>query len=195
MSYKHRGGVADPIPALMEASERGDRAAAEQLFETLYLELHRTARLELARRAGPLSLSATTLLHEAYLAMRTRAAGCFPEPSRFMGYAAKVMRRLIIDYARARQAQKRGGLIEITSLDTAGPADSEDHRETVAIGEALEELAKVDPALADVVDMKFFCGLSFGEIAALRNVSERTVQRNWERARLYLYQSIRADLT
>ena len=182
------------IPWLIEAAERGDRAATEALFGALYSELHRMAKLELARRGGPVSLSATTLLHEAYLAMAARAAGSFPDPARFMGYAAKVMRRLIVDHARERHAQKRGGLFEITSLDTNAMENAVDHRELVEIGEALDELGKVDPTLAEIVDLKFFCGLSFSEIAALRDVSERTVQRSWERARLYLHRRIRADL-
>lgn len=194
-----RGGclkdcVEPTISSLFEASERGDRAATEALFEALYSELHRTAKLELARRGGPVSLSATTLLHEAYLAMSTRAAGSFPERARFMGYAAKVMRRLIIDHARERHACKRGGLFEITSLDTEAIENSVDHGEISEIGAVLDELCEVDPSLAEIVDLKFFCGLSFAEIAALRDVSERTVQRNWERARLYLYRKIHPDL-
>ena len=126
--------------------------------------------------------------------MAARGDPSFPDRPRFMGYAARVMRRLIIDHARERKAQKRGGLFEITSLDTNAMENSVDHRELEEIGEALDELGKVEPALAEIVDLKFFCGLSFGEIAAMRDVSERTVQRNWERARLYLHRRIRADL-
>jgi RNA polymerase sigma factor (TIGR02999 family) len=111
-----------------------------------------------------------------------------------MGYAAKVMRRLVIDHARKQRAYKRGGMFEITSLDTEGMEGPVDHREIVQIGGALDELSKVDPVLAELVDLKFFCGLSFAEIAALRNISERTVQRNWERARLYLYKKISTEL-
>jgi RNA polymerase sigma factor (TIGR02999 family) len=188
------GRVEQAISSLFAAAERGDRAATEELFTVLYSELHRRAKLELARRGGPISLSATTLLHETYLAMSARAAGSLPDSARFMGYAAKVMRGLIIDHARERHAQKRGGLFEITSLDTNAVQNSVDHRELAEIGDALDELGKVDAALAEVVDLKFFCGLSFVEIAALRDVSERTVQRNWEKARLYLHRKIRADL-
>lgn len=189
------GGHVEPtISQLMTAAERGDRSANEALFAALYSELHRIAKIELARQGGPMSLGATTLLHEAYLAMAERAAGSFPDRARFMGYAAKVMRRLIIDHARERQAQKRGGLFEITSLTTNAMENSIDHRELERIGEALEALGKLDPALAEIVDLKFFCGLSFVEIAALRDVSERTVQRGWERARVYLHRTIRAEL-
>lgn len=191
-----RGGRLEPtISWLIEATEKGDDTASEALFSALYSELHRMAKRELACRRGYVSLSATTLLHEAYLAMAARDGQSFPDRPRFMGYAARVMRTLIIDHARERRAQKRGGLFEITSLDTTDIGSSVDHREIAEIGEALDELGKAEPSLAEIVDLKFFCGLSFAEIAALRDVSERTVQRNWERARIYLYRKIRADLT
>ena len=188
------GDVSHTIALLTGAAESGDRVAAKALFETLYSELHRMAKGELARRGGSVSLSATTLLHEAYLAMASREGPSFPDRSRFMGYASKVMRTFIIDHARERRAEKRGGLFEITSLETTTVENPVEYREVAEIGEALDELGKVEPALAEIVDLRFFCGLSFAEIAALRNVSERTAQRNWERARLYLHRTIRAEL-
>lgn len=112
-----------------------------------------------------------------------------------MGYAARVMRGLIIDHARECHAQKRGGLFEITSFETNSVDSAVNHKGLTQIGEALDELGKVEPALAEVVDLKFFCGFSFAEIAAMRNVSERTVQRSWEKARIYLHRRIRADLS
>ena len=183
------------ISSLMFAAERGDRPAAEALFAALYSELHRLAKRELARPGVPVSLSATTLLHEAYLDMAGRDGPSFPDQARFMGYAARVMRGLIIDHARERHAQKRGGLFELTSLDTDDVENAVDQGELARIGEVLDELGSVEPALAEVVDLKFFCGFSFGEIAAMRNVSERTVQRNWEKARIYLHRKISADLS
>jgi RNA polymerase sigma factor (TIGR02999 family) len=135
------------------------------------------------------TLSATTLLHEAYLDMSARDA-VFPDRGRFMGYAARVMRGLIIDYARKRQAQKRGGQFEITSLDSRVADLVADDNELSRISEALDELASVDPTLAQTVDLKFFCGFSFAEIAAMHGVSERTVQRQWVKARIYLHRSL-----
>jgi len=187
--------VGSTISSLIVAAERGDGPAAQALFAALYSELHRLAKWELARHGMPVSLSATTLLHEAYLDMAGRDGPSFPDRARFMGYAARVMRGLIIDHARARHAQKRGGLFEITSLDTEAIENAVDHRELVQISEALDELGKMEPALAELVDLKFFCGFSFAEIAAMRDVSERTVQRNWEKARIYLHRKIRADLS
>jgi len=108
-----------------------------------------------------------------------------------MGYAARVMRGLIIDHARRGHAQKRGGQFEITSLSTNVIENAVNSKELTQISDALDELAKIDPSLAVVVDLKFFCGFSFAEIAAIRGVSERTVQRNWEKARVYLHRSVR----
>ncbi len=186
--------MSSAISSLIVAAERGDGQAAEALFAALYAELHRLAKRQLARQGLQVSLGATTLLHEAYLDMAARDGPSFPDRARFMGYAARVMRGLIIDHAREQHAQKRGGLFEITSLDTDAMENAVDHKELVQISETLDELGKVEPALAAIVDLKFFCGFSFVEIAAMQDVSERTVQRNWEKARIYLHQKIRADL-
>ena len=185
--------MSSAISSLIVAAEQGDGRAAEALFVALYAELHRLAKRQLARHGSEVSISATTLLHEAYLDMAARDGPSFPDQPRFMGYAARVMRGLIIDHARERHAQKRGGLFEITTLDTDAE-NAVDHQELVRISETLDELGKVEPALAAIVDLKFFCGFSFAEIGAMQDVSERTVQRNWEKARIYLHQKIRADL-
>jgi len=169
-----------------------DPAAAEALFATLYRELHRMARQQLAVRGGGLSLGATTLLHEAYLDMSGRAGAAFPDRPRFMGYAARVMRSLIVDYARRRRAQKRGGSFEITTLDL-DVAQAEPAAALEELSAALEQLAGLDPRLAQVVDLKFFCGFSFVEIAALQGVSDRTVQRDWEKARIFLLRALRRE--
>jgi RNA polymerase sigma factor (TIGR02999 family) len=176
----------------MDAAERGDNSAADALFATLYNELHRMAKRELAHRNVPASLGTTTLLHQAYVEMAERDGISFPDRARFMGYAARVMRGLIIDHARRRQAQKRGGQFELTSETEFELAPNS--RDLSLISEALDELAKTEPPLAELVDLKFFCGLTFAEIASLRGISERTVQRQWERARIYLHRRLRANL-
>ena len=163
---------------------------AEALFSTLYGELHRMARRELARRGRNMTLGATTLLHEAYLGMSARTGMAFPDQARFMAYAARTMRGLIIDHVRRRYAHKRGGLFEIEPLHTTVADRASRTDDLRQISEVLDELEAVEPALAEVVDLKFFCGFSFAEIAAMRNVSERTVQRHWEKARLYLHQAM-----
>jgi len=181
------------LAILIDAAERGDSKAADALFSVLYTELHRLAARELARQGVPLSLSPTTLLHQAYIEIAPRNGASFPDRPRFMGYAARVMRGLIIDHVRRRQAQKRGSQFEITSSPTE-PGQPIDDRQLTRISDALDELAKVEPPLAQIVDLKFFCGFSFAEIAAMRGVSERTVQRLWEKARIYLHRKIRTDL-
>jgi len=159
----------------------------------LYSELHRLAKRELARRGVPVSLGATTLLHQAYIEMAAQERTSFPDHARFMGYAARVMRGLIIDHARSRRAQKRGGQFEITSLETE-IENAANGPELIRISEALDELSKADLLLSEVVDLKFFCGFTFAEIGAMKGISERTVQRQWEKARIYLHRKIRADL-
>lgn len=181
------------LAALMDAAECGDQSAADALFTALYAELHRLAKFQLIRQGLPVSLSATTLLHKAYIEIAEREGTSFPDRARFMGYAARVMRGLIIDHARNRRAQKRGGQFEITSVGIDAE-DTVDERKLSQIGEALDELAKAEPSLAELVDLRFFCGLTFTEIAAMRGISERTAQRQWDKARIYLHRSIRADL-
>ncbi len=180
--------MAQTISNLISSAEEGDRGAADALFATLYAELHRLAKSQLARGGGA-TIGTTTLLHEAYLDMAGREAA-FPDRARFMGYAAKVMRGLIIDYARSRRALKRGGAFEITTLVTEPGAVLADDKELERIGAAVDELAAVDPPLAEVVDLKFFGGFSFTEIGAMHGVSERTVQRQWEKARIFLHRAL-----
>ena len=178
------------IEALLAPAAQADGAAAERLFALLYDELHRLAERQLRRRGPSLPVSATTLLHEAYIKISDRDGIAFPDRARFMAYAARVMRSLIIDHVRNRRARKRGGMFEFTVLETAIADQVADEQELQRISDALDELARVDATLAEVVDLKFFCGFSFAEIAAMRGVSERTVQRHWEKARLYLYRAI-----
>jgi len=207
-SVKHYSfGMREPVPqagvvmekaepiisTLINLTEQGDGVSGEKLFGILYAELRRLAKYQLARQ-GIVSLSATTLIHEAYLDMAGREGQSFPDQGRFMAYAARVMRGLIIDHVPNRLAIKRGGHFEITAL-TADVGDKmSDDQELTRISQALDELAKIDGSLSQIVDLKFFCGFSFGEIADISGVSERTVQRKWEKARIYLHRSLRADL-
>ena len=143
----------------------------------------------LARNAPDMTMGATTLLHETYLDMARRES-VFPDRGRFMAYAARVMRTLIIDYVRRRQARKRGGEFEITSLRTDVAAEFSGEKGLARLSDAIDALAAVDPLLAQIVDLQFFCGFTFAEIGAMRGLSERTVQRHWEKARLFLHDEI-----
>lgn len=183
------------ILQLIGFADEGVAGSSEQLFAALYGELHRLAEQQLARGGGDLSLGTTTLLHETYLNVAGRDGTHFPDRARFMGYAARAMRALVVDHARRSRAQKRGGGVQEVTLtgDAASntAATGADAPDMDRLADAVDELAAVEPALAQLVDLHFFCGFSFTEIAEMRGVSERTVQRDWRKARLFLFQAMR----
>jgi len=182
------------VAVLFASAETGDPASSSALYAALYSELHRVASRELNRQGWGVSLGATSLLHEAYFDLSRRDGAAFPDRARFMAYAARVMRGLIVDYARNKRAQKRGGQFELTALstDTPGVATAASG-ELVRISDALDDLSSVEAILAEVVDLKYFCGFSFEEIAAMKGLSERTVRRYWTKARAYLHAALRDD--
>jgi RNA polymerase sigma factor (TIGR02999 family) len=172
---------------ILEAGKLDHGETLDHLFTSFYDELHRRAKWEL-RQSAPVTLSPTTLLHETFINISRRESVTFTDHRQFIAYAARAMRGLIIDHFRNRRTQKRGGMLDISSLPTELPHVAEDAQsiEIEGLGDALQSLATIDARLAECVDLKFFCGLSFGEIARLREVSERTVQRDWDKARLLL---------
>jgi RNA polymerase sigma factor (TIGR02999 family) len=171
-----------------DGTQRSDHG---QLFATLYADLRDLAERQL-RRNGGAPLSPTTLLHEVYLGMAGRDS-VFPDRERFLGYAARVMRGLIIDFVRERRALKRGAGFQLTELHTEMGAAEPDDLVLTRLSEALDELAVREPRLAEVVDLKYFCGYTFDEIAAQRGGAARTVQRDWEKARLLLFEQLNAS--
>jgi RNA polymerase sigma factor (TIGR02999 family) len=179
------------IARLFAAAESGDSVSGSALFAALYTELHRVAQRELGRQGWGVSLGATSLLHEAYLDLSGKDGAVFPDRARFMAYASRVMRGLIVDYSRHRQAQKRGGEFHLTAIATDALGVQTDDRHLARISDALDELSEMEPVLAEVVDLKYFCGFSFEEIAAMKSLSERTVRRHWTKARAYLHATIR----
>ncbi len=179
-----------PLKDLLQRADQSDPVARDELFALLYAELHRLAGRHLRRGGDGLTLGTTTLVHEAWLSMAGAGAE-FPDQARFFGYASRAMRGLTIDFARRHRARKRGRDVEITLVDDAVPVpESDAGSDLVALGDALEQLGELDPSLAELVDLHFFSGFSFGEIAAFRGVSERTVQRNWQKARMLLHQTL-----
>jgi RNA polymerase sigma factor (TIGR02999 family) len=182
-----------PISPIAQRAQPGIAGAHDQLFALLYADLHRLARREMARHGPQVAISPTTLLHEAYLNIQHRGGLAFPDAWRFLAYAARAMRGVAIDRARERARLKRGGDITITSLDTENAEQFEQPEQLPRISDALDELALLEPDLAHIVDLKFFCGFTLAEIAAMKKVSERTVQRHWEKARLMLYHALSQD--
>jgi RNA polymerase sigma factor (TIGR02999 family) len=181
------------IAGLIEQADRDDPGATQKLFAMLYQELHGLAEVHLHRGGSDLSLGTTTLLHEAYLSMTRREGTTFPDRGRFLAYASRAMRGLVVDYARRRSAKKRGRQFEITlDGEVMGQADRADADELERLSDALDRLAELDPDLAQLVDLHFFCGFSLPEIGELRGVTARTVQRDWRKARMVLHQRLTA---
>ena len=179
------------LATMVERADAGDAHAKDALFTTLYNELHTLAESHLRRSGNPFTLGTTTLLHEAYLNLNSRERVVFPDRLRFLKYASRAMRGLIIDYVRERRAEKRGGDVHFVDLlENAIQAPANDSS-LERLRRALDELGQLDPELAELVDLKFFCGFSFAEIAALRAVSERTVQRDWAKARVLLHDALK----
>ena len=175
--------------SLVRDTDRGAAGGKERLFSALYGELHRLAERELKRNSGAM-ISPTTLLHESFLRF-SAGAGQFPDKARFIGYASRVMRGLLIDLLREGRALKRGAGLHITQLNTQ-IAESQAATEDISrLSEVLDELASQDARLAELVDLKYFCGYTFEEIAALRDTSVRTLQRDWEKARMILFKRLK----
>jgi RNA polymerase sigma factor (TIGR02999 family) len=184
----HMSQESPPSASANDGQADASLGAQELLFASLYADLRRIADRELRRHPGS-SLSPTTLVHEAYINVAGRAVN-FADRARFLGYVARAMRGLLIDFLRQRYSLKRGVEFEITHLTTHQGGELPDSAVLMRLSDALDALAKMDPRLAEVVDLRYFCGFSFAEIATLRDASERTVQRDWEKARLLLYQEI-----
>jgi RNA polymerase sigma factor (TIGR02999 family) len=170
-----------------------ENVGPDDLFGSLYADLRGLARRELKRQPSFADLGVTSVLHQAYLKLAAGGGAIFADRPQFVAYTARVMRGLIIDEIRRRQSQKRGGLFHLTALATQHEHDLADPRAMMQLNDALDALATVDPDLAEIIELKFFCGISFAEIAAIRGVSERTVRRNWDKGRLYLHHALSSE--
>jgi len=175
---------------LLRAAHGGDRQAADRVMSLLYADLRRISRARLSR-SGELSLNPTDLVHESWLRLvdgQGQAQGQdFPDRKHFLAYAARVMRSVVVDHVRARQADRRGGDLQFVTLNTAvADLAPQQDDEILRVHEALQALAVHDERLAQVVEMRYFGGLTEAEIAQALDVTERTVQRDWSKARLFL---------
>jgi RNA polymerase sigma factor (TIGR02999 family) len=175
------------ITTLLRAASQGDRPAADQVVALLYADLQRLARQRLQQAGQPTALNATALVHESWMRLHQAGQLDFPDRKHFLAYAARTMRSIVIDQIRSRQAERHGGELQQVTFNTAVaelPAPHDD--EVLRVHEALAELAQVDARLAQVVEMRYFAGLAEAEIADALGVTERTVQRDWQKARLFL---------
>ena len=180
------------ITVLLDAARGGDRGALDRVLVTLYQDLHSMARRQLAGQHGQ-TLDATALVHEAYLRLVGRGGHAvqFDDRAHFFAYAATAMRSVVVDYARQRKAQKRGGdLHRVTELPEELEGALRLDEDMLALDEALTRLSSVDPRLTQVVEMRYFAGLSEVEIATLLQRSERSVRRDWQKARMFLLASL-----
>lgn len=179
------------ITAWLDAARAGDRGALDRVLATLYHELHAMARRQLAGQHVQ-TLDATALVHEAYLKLIGRQTAQFDDRAHFFAYAASAMRSVVVDYARQRLAQKRGGdLHRVTELPEEVEGGLRLDEETLGLDTALTRLAAVDERLARVVELRYFAGLSELEIAELLKRSERSIRRDWQKARMFLLASLR----
>lgn len=174
------------VTELIALARGGDRSASERLFAQVYRDLHRLA----ARQLGPAQhgMQTTSLVHEAYFRLAKPDALVLSDRVHFFAVAARAMRQLVIDRARARLAEKRGGGRGV-SLDEVRPdaLGIESNTDVFALAQALDHLATLDPLLAQLVDMRFFAGLELAEIAELTQRSERSLKRDWRKARAFLH--------
>ena len=175
------------ITVLLDAAHGGDRGAMDRVLATLYQELHTMARRQLSGQHG-YTLDATALVHESYLKLLgSTGTAKFEDRAHFFAYAASSMRSVVVDYARSRLARKRGGdLKRVADIPEEVEGNLRLDEDMLALNDALEKLAAADERLAQVVEMRYFAGLSELEIAELLQRSERSIRRDWQKARMFL---------
>ena len=175
------------LTQLLRAARGGDAQAADKAFSRVYAELRRLARARLRQHRTMTLLDTTALVHESYLKLVGTEGVAVEDRHHFFAYASRVMRSVIVDFARAKLAERRGGEAEKVVLDTAlGERLAAPESDVLRVHEALEALAQADERAARVVEMRYFGGLTEPEIAQVLGLSERTVRRDWEKARLLL---------
>lgn len=178
------------VTSLLDALGRGDRAAHDQVFEIVYGELKRIARGHLRRAGGALTINPSTLVHEAWIKLAQGGERELQSSAHLYNLLAQAMRQILLDLARARGRDKHGGGQIRTELGEHLPQDSLPLDHLIAIDAALGSLQACDPELAQLVEWHFFAGLSFVEIAQVREQNERTVRRHWDMARAFLMQAM-----
>jgi RNA polymerase sigma factor (TIGR02999 family) len=184
----------DSVSQLLQRWNDGDKAALDQLMPLVYSELRRMARRYMWQQPSNHTLQTTALIHEAYLRLVRQEEKQWESRAHFFGVAAQAMRHILVDYARARRADKRGGDVRVVSLEEAAIVSQERAAELVALDDALAELARLSPRQSRVVELRYFGGLSVTETAEVLKVSSDTVTRDWNYAKAWLHREINCSL-
>ena len=183
------------VSQLLQCRSDGDRAALDQLMPLVYDELRRMARRYLGQQPDGHTLQTTDLIHEVYLRLMGQEEKGWENRAHFFGVAAQAMRHILVDYARARHTAKRGGEARAVSLEEAALVSAERAAEVVALDDALVELARLAPRQGQVVELRYFGGLSVKEVAEVLQVSTDTVTRDWNQAKAWLYRALNRRVT
>jgi RNA polymerase sigma factor (TIGR02999 family) len=181
------------VTSLLAAIGHGERDALGDLYALLYPELRRLAHSRVRRSGDMTLLETTSLVHESYLKFEKSGSVAIGDRAQFMAYAARVMRSVVVDLVRARHSERRGGDAVHVELDEADveSASGRGEDEVLRVHESLAELAAIDPRLVQVVEMRYFAGMTELEVAQVLGVGVRTVARDWEKARLFLHACLR----
>jgi RNA polymerase sigma factor (TIGR02999 family) len=175
------------VTQLLAEYRGGDESASERLFAIVYDDLHEMAHRQLRFRKPGETLNTTGLVHEAYLKMFDRSDGDWKDRAHFFAVTARAMRQILVDYARRTSAEKRGGKAHRTELHASMIRDTDEPVDILDLEDALEQLQELQPRLARIVECRFFGGLSIEETAEVLGLSSRTVDRDWYKAKSFLY--------
>ena len=176
----------EPLTVTLRAAHAGDRDAANRAYAALYPELLKIARARLRAHQPNTLLDTQALVHESFMRFVEAEKIGIGDRKHFFTYAAKTMRNIVIDFARRRQAERRGGAAERVTLDTHLLGEGRQDTSVIDVDNALRELEALDPALAQVVEMRYFGGYTDTEIAAAMDIADRTVRRHWDKARAFI---------
>ena len=180
------------VTLLLRAMKGGDNSAADRLLPLVYNELHRLAKSYMRRERADHTLQPTALINEAYV----RLAGAnvdWQSRQHFIGVAANIMRRVLVDHARAHNAGIRGGGLQYVAIEEGGAVSPERSMDLLALDDALEKLEKLNPRQAKIVELRYFAGLSVEQVGGLLSISVRSVKRDWALARIWLLSELQGD--
>jgi len=179
----------DDLVDLLAAVERGEVDAFDRLVAAVYPELKKLAHFQLAGERSGHTLNTTAIVHEAYVRL-SGSEGSWTDRRHFLRASSKVMRHLLVDHARKRNSNKRGGGAKVLTLEEGRLINADDSLAVLALEDAIKEIGEIDPRLEEIVECRFFTGLSVSETAEALGTSTRTVERGWQRARAYLLSAL-----